>query len=375
MRFHTDFNVDFKILDANVSKLKNIAPKNNILFMVKANAYGHGLVPVVKFAVENLGITEFGCATSGEAKILRQALPKHKFEIYVFSDVQIEFKNCSELYLNQRILPVLCSIEDLTYVLHNNDFRHFPLCLKFNTGMNRLGIEVKDQQKVVDLLKKYNRKEIYHLFSHFSSTLLSVKKQRSQLQYSRFIELKNNFKASGIEIQYSSMANSGAIEQEFALEETHIRPGLMLYGPSSLLDQSIVENPWNAQLVGYLKTYVLQTFEVTRGTPIGYGGTPAYDDGIVALLAIGYGDGIPTYFQGAHLKHYNFEGRVLGRVNMDMMQLFFPKSQKCTIKSGDSFCLWNHDPAIFRELCKQLNVIPYELMCQLMTRISRTYHY
>jgi len=373
VRSHTEFSVDFSILDSNVRKLRSIAPGNKIIFMVKANAYGHGLVPVVQFAVEKLGISEFGCATSGEARTLRYSLPKLEFDIFVFSDLQIELERSSELYLNNRVMPVLSKIEDLKYVLERSDFRHFPLCLKFDTGMNRLGLPIEQQDKVITLLKSYGRSDIYHLFSHFSSTSLSVEKKRTKSQYDKFQQLKDRFKKAGIEVKNSSMANSGAIEQRFALEETHIRPGLMLYGPSALLDQSIAKQPWDGKIVGELRTYVIQTFEVKRGAPVGYGGTPAFDDGTVALIALGYGDGIPTYFKGAKLKHNEFNGRILGRVNMDMIQLFFPSLEKCTIKAGDSFSLWGHDANYFRDLCQQLNVIPYELMCQLLPRVPRSY--
>jgi alanine racemase len=327
------------------------------------------MVPVVKYAVEKLGVTEFGCATVGEAKALRSALPKHKFDIYVFSDVQIELKRSSELYLNQRILPVLSSVEDLEFLLGQHDFRHFPICLKFNTGMNRLGIELEQLDEVVTLLQQAGRREIYHLFSHFATASLSIQNKRPQMQYENFRQLKQDLKAGGIEIRYSSMANSGAIEQQFALEETHIRPGLMLYGPSAVVGES----GWSGELIGSLKTYVIHTFKVKKGTPVGYGGVLAQDDGVVALLALGYGDGIPTYFQGAYLQYGEFRGRVLGRVNMDMFQLFFSKKEECPIKAGDSFTMWGHDSHYFASLCQQLNVIPYELLCQLTTRIPRYY--
>ncbi len=373
MKIRSSFFIDFNILDENLSKLKFLAPNNKIIFMIKANAYGHGMVRIVKFAVEQLGITEFGCATIDEAKILRRVLPKHIFDIYVFSDVQINTKSSSEFYLNSRTLPVISSLEDLEYILDDHDFRHMPLCLKFNTGMNRLGIELEQQDEVIKLLKHHDKKEIYHLFSHFSSASLSVKKKRPREQYDNFLELKQNLKSSSIEIKYSSMANSGAIEQQFSLDETHVRPGLMLYGPSALLNPNITTTPWSGKLIGRLETYILKTFEVKRGTPVGYGGTIAHDDGMVAVLALGYGDGISTEFQGKKLQYLNHAGTVLGRVNMDMLQLFFPRSQNCPLRAGDRFLMWGHDPEYFRNLCQQLKMIPYELLCQLTVRVPRMY--
>lgn len=373
MRLKTGFHIDLGILKKNVEKLRARAPHNKILFMVKANAYGHGVVPIVRYCVEELGIREFGCAATGEARQLRRELPDLEFDIFVFSDVQLELRFSKELYLNQRILPVISSLNDLEEILQDRDFKFFPLCIKFNTGMNRLGIPFEQNLEVIDLLKKYGRDSVYHLLSHFCCASQSIKNKRTQLQYERFLNIKQSFQEQGIKIENSSMANSGAIEQNFALEETHIRPGLMLYGPSALNPGVESSLPWQGELIGSFKTYVISSFQVQRGTPVGYGGTIIHDDGTIALLAAGYGDGLPTYCQGAPMFFHNYEGKVFGRVNMDMMQIFFPKSSNCPIKTGDHFLLWGDSRERFDYLCQSLKVIPYELLCLVSSRIPRLY--
>ena len=90
MRYRTKLIVDLKLLGENYHQLRKIAPANHILFMVKANGYGYGMLPIVRYAVENLQIKEFGLATTGEARYLRQELSDLQFEAYVFSDVQID---------------------------------------------------------------------------------------------------------------------------------------------------------------------------------------------------------------------------------------------------------------------------------------------
>ena len=70
-----------------------------------------------------------------------------EFEIYVFSDVQLELRESAELYLNYRLIPVISNQQDLAFLLGQKEFQHFPLCLKFNTGMNRLGLNQDGQMK------------------------------------------------------------------------------------------------------------------------------------------------------------------------------------------------------------------------------------
>ena len=113
MRFNSSLNVDLNILGSNVDKLKKLAIGKDIVFMVKSNAYGHGLVPTVSFAVKELGLKEFGCASLAEACELRDSLKDDEFDIYVFSDLNLDLKNCAEYYVQRRILPVISQMEDL----------------------------------------------------------------------------------------------------------------------------------------------------------------------------------------------------------------------------------------------------------------------
>jgi len=94
MRYRTRLSIDLNLLAENYQLLKKICKNNEVLFMVKAEGYGHGLLPIVRFAASELKIKEFGCATLGEARLLREELPDLDYEVYVFSDVQIEFPRC-----------------------------------------------------------------------------------------------------------------------------------------------------------------------------------------------------------------------------------------------------------------------------------------
>lgn len=351
-----------------------MAPESKVLFMVKADGYGHGMIPIVRYAQTELGISEFGCATIGEALKLREELNDLEFDIYVFSDIQLELLENADIYLKRRIIPVISNVSELDYILHTPEFKNFPICLKFNTGMNRLGLDPKDTPLIVGRLKQHGRTSVHHLITHYANASFPMDtNERNIDQRNRFGEIKQFFKDNGITLERTSQANSGAIEQKFSLDNTHIRAGLMMYGPSSLNAEAMEKGFFKGKLVSRLETYILRTFEVKAGTPIGYNSTPCPHDGVVAVLAIGYGDGFSTRYGGASLYHKGFRGVITGRVNMDMIQVLFPIEAKDQIKAHEIFTIWGENEGDLLRFSQETKTIPYELFCSLLPRIPRVY--
>lgn len=374
MKFRSRLVVNLDHLAHNYSLIKKLAPNSEVLFMVKADGYGHGMIPIVRYSVTELGIVEFGCATIGEALVLREELHDLEFDIYVFSDIQLELLENADIYLKRRIIPVISNLSELDYILHTDGFQHFPICLEFNTGMNRLGLELNDASKIIARLKQHGRKSIYHLISHFANASFPMStNERNVYQRDQFENLKKLFRDSGIALERTSQSNSGAIEQGVGFKDTHLRPGLMMYGPTSLLPEHAELGNYQGKLVSSLETYILRTFEVKMGTPIGYGSTPCPHDGIVAILAIGYGDGFSTRYCGAHLYHHGFKGVITGRVNMDMIQVLFPIEAKGKIKAHEIFTIWGKQDGDLLKFSEETKTIPYELFCSLLPRVPRVY--
>lgn len=364
--------IHLNFLEENYLKIKEKFPQNRVLFMIKADAYGHGAKEIARFSYEKLGIKEFGLASLGEAMELRYQLPEMKSDLYVFSDLELELPASKDYYLSKRILPVLSNFTDLEIILSDSDYQFLPLCLKFNTGMNRLGFSFEEVGEVLERLKKANRKKVFHLMSHFANASLSMKtNNRNLLQYERFQEIKKSFKDAGFEIENTSLSNSGAIEQEIGKEETHIRPGLMMFGPSSLAPMHKKEGWFKGKVVSELTAKVLKVFPVKKGDPLGYGSQPCGEDGVVAIVNIGYGDGVTTQFRNATFEHKGVSAKVCARVCMDMTYLLFPVGTK--IDRGESISLWGSDTDKFEELSNKVNAIPYELVIQLTSRVPRIY--
>ena len=372
MRYGSRLIVQLDLLEYNYREIKKHFPDQQVLFMVKADAYGHDLVPISRFAHLELGIKEFGTASLGEALKLREELPKEAFDIYVFSDIQVDLELHRDVYLNRRIIPVLTNFNDLEIILNSSDFKYFPLCLKFNTGMNRLGFFYDKVQEVIDLLKKKGRHEIEHLMTHYSSSSLSMSgNKRNTEQAQRFQEIKEMITQQGITIKKTSIANSGSIEQNSGHSETHIRPGLIMYGPSSLLPKMREDSLVQTKVISQLESYVIDVFPITKGTPIGYGATPCPDNGQIVIMALGYGDGFSTNYQNVQFEINGVMGKIVGRVNMDMSQVLVPSDLK--IKRGDPIIVWNHERDSLARFCEQTNTIPYEVLCRITPRVPRIY--
>ena len=376
MKYGTRLHIDLSLLFENFKLLKGICPNNSILFMVKADAYGHGMLPIVRFANEEVGINEFGCATLAEAVKLRDELSDLEFEIYVFSDINFQLQSDVDFYLNRRIIPVLSNINEVDVLLNSDKFDHLPLCLQINTGLNRLGIEMSDLEVLISKLKDKKRKTIYHLLTHLACSSNPVLvHEKNILQKDNFIKAKKLFIDSGFEIERTSISNSGAIEQGFGIEETHIRPGIMLYGPTSMNKGYRDHSSWGGKCISRLETYVLKVFEVKKGAGIGYESTLAPEDGTIVLLALGYGDGFSGRLRKPSLYHEDNEGYVLGRVNMDMTQVFFKGELKTKIFPGDKFTVWGHNPKEILKFSDQTKTITYENFCHLTSRVPRIYSF
>lgn len=374
MKFRSRLVVNLNNLAHNYSEIKKMAPNAQVLFMVKADGYGHGMIPIVRYAQTELGIREFGCATIGEALKLREELNDLEFDIYVFSDIQLELLENADIYLKRRIIPVISNVSELDYILHTPEFKYFPICLKFNTGMNRLGLDPNDAPLIVSRLKQHGRTSIHHLISHYANASFPMdSNERNIDQRGRFTDIKKFFKENGINLERTSQANSGTIEQKFGFEDTHIRPGLMMYGPTSLHADYGHKGHFKGKVVSRLETYILRTFIVSAGTPIGYNSTPCPHDGVVAVLAIGYGDGFSTRYGGASLHHKGFRGVITGRVNMDMIQVLFPIEAKGHIKAHEIFTIWGEQEGDLLNFSLETKTIPYELFCSLLPRIPRVY--
>lgn len=370
MRLNSELCINLNRLDFNFKSIRELAPNNKIIFMVKANAYGHGLLEIVEYAHFDHNISHFGVADIAEAIEIRRKLPHLKINLFAFSSCISDLIQNKDDILDLNIVPVLHHKEQLEIVLKDEDYKNLPLILKFDTGMNRLGLELEETGEVIGLLRKFGRLRIHHLMTHFANSYLKVKANcRTTRQYEKFVALKKDLIEAGIEIENSSVSNSGAIVQGVGLEETHIRPGLMLYGPNPVMG---TQGSWKGKILSDLKTYILKIEPVQKGTPVGYGSHPVSESGFLVYLPLGYGDGILTYYSGQEFQLYGATTKFIGRINMDISVLFF-KELPSGFEKDKEIILWGQDENNITEFSSRVKTHQYQIFTAITNRVPRRY--
>lgn len=366
MRHTSYLEINFRLLSENMEKIRKLSGKASIIPMVKADAYGNGLIPVTQHLVREEKIRKIGVASLGEALKLSKECPDLDTEYIVFSDTDIAEEKFRSAYADFNITPVIHQPSDLDHFLKDERLKDVPLIIKVNTGMNRLGFTLEELEKS---LPKLRSRGVKHLMTHFAYSYAPLKSgDKTSRQIEEFAKAKKLLSDAGVSVEETSTANSGAIEQGIGTGETYVRPGLMMYGP-----YSVEPRVWDGHQISKFVTRVLKTFPVKKGTPVGYGVNVAGEDGFIAVLPVGYGDGVMTFWSGLKLTVNGLPCSVFARVNMDMTFLFFAPGAEGKIKTGDVVEIWNHDNRVISDIAAQMRTIPYALMCGITGRIPRIY--
>ncbi len=355
----SSFKVNLTKLKNNFNQLRKLS-KSKVIFMVKANAYGHGLSKVVNYCEQEDLCSDFGVASIDELSQLK-SLEKSSF--WVFSEVDLE--NNIDLYKKGNVIPVLSNIEDLKFYLTN--ISKSNICIKLDTGMNRLGFKESELNSVFDILSSQKVKKVKHLMTHFSSSYFEITRESKVMsQWKLFNRMVETFRSKSIKVEETSCSNSGSIEQDFKDESTHIRPGLMMYGLSA--NEIFNEKKDRGfKVLSSLVTRAVSLNYYEAGTEIGYGNKVLKRSGWIAVIPLGYADGILVNYSGAKVYSNNQEGYIWGRTNMDMAFVYFkerPQNEEITIWSDN-----------LGEFCSQVRSIPYQVLTTISQRVPKVYEF
>lgn len=359
----------------NYDRLRERAPGLQMLPMVKANGYGHGADWVARTLATAPDLAGFGVATLEEGIALRKALAKHaNLPILAFSGLAPWTELIAQACVQHRLTPVFSTEEDLE--LFSNTLRRHPLPfhIKFNTGMNRLGLEEDSLPWVLEKIRNGILPCPDGVLSHLAQAELPDSTPTCR-QVKKFQKITEAFLSLGeaAETIRFHLGNSSAVWGSKRLELpafTHwARPGLSLYGAT----------PWaglkRSGLIPVLtlKAKVLQTRRLNPGDRVGYGGMyRAKKAHCMAVLGIGYGDGLPRSLSAARPSLTLWEGGkkrlLLGRVSMDLL------TAECgsSTRPGDFFEILGPriDPWT---VARAAGTVPYELFTSLSPRIERIY--
>jgi alanine racemase len=344
------FTVELNLsaLRHNVKRIRALAPQAKILAMVKANAYGHGLVPIA----QALDVEGFGVSCSEEALCLRQAGLKQRIVLMegVFSSEELP------LLARYELDTVLHDQSQLSFLTQNPLPGPVNVWLKINTGMNRLGFLPKDLPAVLQKLQTCPWLNSVCMMTHFSNADKPDDPMTAH-QIKQFEQLLNTLSNKAIE---KSLANSAAI---VAYPNTHadwIRPGLMLYGVSPFLASSGTQLALRPVMT--LRSEIISINQLESGDRVGYAGTWIAAKPIrVGVVAIGYGDGYPhSAGNGTPVLVNGKLVELVGRVSMDMLTVDL--SNQAEAKIGDPVVLWGEGLAM-EQVAESAACFRYELLC------------
>ncbi|MCW8955259.1 MAG: alanine racemase [Gammaproteobacteria bacterium] len=351
MRRNARAIIDLEALIHNYQIVRQIAPDSKLMAVIKADAYGHGMVRAAK-ALSEVGVDGFAVACLVEAKALREAGIQQS--ITVFQGFQDAQQLQQMVLLNLRpVIHQRWQIEMLSQLKSN-----LSIWLKLNSGMGRLGLSVDEITQHWDVLQQNSHLTTIGLFSHFANAD-QPEHDFNQQQIALFKSLSQS-----LGVTETSMANSAGI---MAFAESHgdwVRPGIMLYGSSPFIDKTAIE--LGLKPVMQLEAPLLAINQLKKGESIGYGSLwQCPEDMPVGVVGIGYGDGYPRHAgTGTPVWINGCNTQVIGRVSMDMISIDLRNIEQ--VKTGDSVVLWGHEVAV-DEVAAHAQTIAYELLCHMGT--------
>lgn len=362
----TNVFVDLQAIDANLKQeLARLKPGQSLFAVVKADAYGHGLLPVAQQAKKS-GATGFCVAVIDEGLALRQA--------GFHEDILILGVNpASEaLCLAQNDLAVAVGSMDFlkeAVVLLKEAALRLKVHLALDTGMGRIGFCEKDQLKeaVTFLAENQKQFEFEGIFTHFASAD-SPDERYYQQQVAKFKDLMQVVPEKP---RYVHTANSAAALWHDAKLGNMVRFGIAMYGLNP--DANAQVPPFELKPALSLESELVFVKKVKAQSAIGYGSTyVAKEDEWIGTVPVGYADGWLRRMQGFKLLVEGEWCEIVGRVCMDQIMIRLP--QKYPVGTKVTLIGQNHGKQITaQDVAAYAKTIHYEIVCDLGVRIPRIY--
>ena len=349
--------MDQASLRHNLCAVRRFAPDSRVWAVIKADAYGHGMLQ----AADALGDADgFAVARVKEAVTLREAgvaRPILVLEGANFADeLAVAGQHQLELTVHHH--------SQIELLHHHESTSALRLWIKVDTGMHRLGLSPEAAGDALRQLHDMGRRvEVAGLMTHLANAD-DPADPLSREQCGRLLAL-----CSGLDLPLSIGNSAGLIATPEA-RTAWVRPGIMLYGASPLQGRSAAS--LGLRSVMTLKTHLIAVQQLRHGDRIGYGGTYCCPEDIpVGVAAIGYGDGYPRHArQGTPVLVAGRRVPLIGRVSMDMIHLDLRSAPAAVI--GDEVVLWG-DGLPADEIAEAAGTIAYDLFCAVTARVPRLY--
>jgi alanine racemase len=362
--------LDLKALRSNLKVAQRLSAPAEVLAVVKANAYGHGAVPVAS-ALEQAGVRFFGVALVEEGLALREAGVRSP--ILVLGGA---YEGGYAKMVASRLIPVVFRPEHLSQMAAaaRNAAERVQVHLKVDTGMGRIGVTPEDLPAFLGELERCPEIVLDGVLSHFANADLADA-EVTRVQIRRFQACMQELLAHGFRPRYRHLSNSAGVmslpEVRDGISLNLVRPGLMLYGVSPARG---FEGAESLRPVLEWKTAITHVKPVPAGAPISYGGTwKTPRPSVIATLPVGYADG---YFRALSNKGQVLIGGrrapIVGRVCMDMTMIDVTDLPKAQV--GDEVVLigaQESERITADEMAGWVQTISYEVLCAVGSRVPR----
>lgn len=359
----TVLEINLTALKHNISVFRGLLkPSTKLLAMVKAQSYGAGLEKIGLF-LQNQGVDRLGVAYSDEGAELRKAgvtLP-----ILVMNSEEAGFETC----IKHQLEPAIYSFEqldDLVNELITSSIQDFPIHLKIDTGMHRLGFNTSEVPKLIEYIQAQPEVKIASVYSHLADADNRKDNYFSEQQIALFQNSCGEI-SQYISSFYTHILNSEGIVNFSKAQFDMVRIGIGMYGISG--------NPKLAKkLLPVLKwkSVISQVKVISKGDSVGYSRSfIAEKPYTIAIIPLGYADGFKrslgngnggVFIQGVYCK-------TLGRICMDMLVV---DVSEIAAKVGDEVEIIGENQKI-ESLAEKLETIPYEIMTSIPSRVHRLY--
>ncbi|MFW2438179.1 MAG: alanine racemase [Arenicellales bacterium] len=345
-------NVD--ALQHNFNQVRRLAPDTRQMAIVKADAYGHGLLMCCRALKE---ADSFGLLDLADAISLRTAGFTHPVCLLegFFSIDEIP------LIAENNLEPVIHSDWQLDILDNTPQQQGFSVWLKVDTGMNRLGFAPERFKSVLKRLSAMKCVRRISLMSHLADADLREGPKTAH-QLKEFLCLTESTDLD------RSMANSAAVLAHPGCYLDWVRPGIMLYGSSPFSDLSA--SSLNLTPVMSLRSEIISIKPCQKGDAVGYGSSwHCPQDMDVGVVACGYGDGYPRHApSGTPVMVAGKLTQLIGRVSMDMITVDLRGIDSAT--TGSPVELWGRDVSV-DTVAEMAGTISYELLCGVTQRVNR----
>ncbi|RTY76079.1 bifunctional UDP-N-acetylmuramoyl-tripeptide:D-alanyl-D-alanine ligase/alanine racemase [Flavobacterium sp. LS1R10] len=361
----TVLEINLNAISYNLNFFKSkLLPKVKIMVMVKAFGYGNGGLEIAKL-LEHHKVDYLGVAFADEGISLKNGginLP-----IMVLNPENTSFSAIIQHQLEPEIY-CLKGLYAFLKIAKQKNLKHFPIHIKFDTGMHRLGFEENTLDELIAALRGNSTVQIKSILSHLATSDDLEHMDFAHSQINLFEKVSSKL-MSELQIKpLRHILNTSGISNFLDSQYDMVRLGIGLYGVSNdAQEQKQLEN------VGTLKSVISQIRTIAAGESVGYGRRfVAEKPTKIATIPIGYADGISRGWGDGlgFVMVKNTKAYIVGSICMDMLMVDVTGIE---CKEGDSILIFGENPTV-SFIAQKLNTIPYEILTSISQRVKRVFY-